>query len=73
MAELGNSEWNVPVTPNNDFKCLHKAKSDTLRNKSFHHSKVIDHLLPPAPTATLTPHPTANAIETQEAFSFTPS
>lgn len=37
MAELSNSERNVPVTPNNDFKCLHKAKSDTLRNKSFHH------------------------------------
>lgn len=49
MAELSNLERNVPVTPNNDFKCLHKAKSDTLRNKSFHHPKVIDHLLPPAP------------------------
>lgn len=62
MAELSNLERNVPVTPNNDFKCLHKAKSDTLRNKSFHHPKVIDHLLPPAPP------PPANAIEAQEAF-----
>lgn len=49
MAELSNLVRNVPVTPNNDFKCLHKAKSDTLRNQSFHHPKVIGHLLAPTP------------------------
>lgn len=65
MVELSNSEWNVPVTPNNDFKCLHKAKSDTLRKKSFHQPKVIDHLL--SQTATLTPSK-ANATETQEVY-----
>lgn len=68
MAELSKSERNVPVTPNNDFKRLHKAKSDTLRNKSFHHANIIDHLLPRPPS-----HSPGNAIETQEAFKFTPS
>lgn len=62
-AELSNSEWNAPVTPNSDFKCLHKAKSDTLRNKSSHHPNVIEHLLPP--TATPTP---SDAKESTHSF-----